>query len=128
MAEEGIDLSQFGQSFEKLPKLNEELKKAGSEAMVIFQNNGRKIDADVLAKAYKIKNIKGIKAQDTFVYEVLHNSERKALFVGSKSFTNLRELAAIQKANNGTLSGARVKISRIAENDPNTANYKYEAA
>lgn len=124
----GVDLDQFGGDFEKLPRLNDELKKAGNEAVVVFQDDGRTITAEVLAKAYKVKEIKGIKAQDTFVWTVTHNSERKSLFVGCKSFTNLRELAAIKKANKNTLIGAKVKISRIAENDPNTANYKYEAA
>ena len=124
----GVDFSQFEGSFENLPKLNEELKKMGDIKTVVFQDDGKTINADVLAKAYKIKNIKGIKAQDTFVFTVKEGETKKSLFVGSKSFTNLKELATIHKANKNTLVGAKVKISRIAENDPNTANYKYESA
>ena len=123
----GVDLSQFEGSFEKLPRLNDVLKKTGDSADVVFQDDGKTISADVLAKVYKVKGIKGIKAKDTFVFEAVHDKERKSLFVGSTSYTNLRELAAVKKANKNTLVGAKVRISRIAENDPNTANLKIEA-
>lgn len=123
----GKELEQYEGSFEKLPRINDEIKKIGDSAVVTFLADERKIAADVLAKAYKLKNIKGIKAKDTFVFEVEHDKQKKSLFVGSTSYTNLRELASIQKLNRGTLIGAKVKISRIAENDPNSPNYKFEA-
>lgn len=121
------DWNAYEGSFEKLPKLNDELKKQGTEAVVTFRDNGRVIAADVMQAAMKAKGLK-IKARDTTVFEVEHEKTRKSLLVGNTSYTNMRELAAIRKANNNTLVGAKVKISRIAENDPTTSNYKFEAA
>ena len=121
------DLTQFEGTFEKLPRLSDDIRKTGDEAVVIFQDNGRVITADVLQRVYKLKGLK-IKAKDTFVYEVSYDGVRKSLFVGRTSYSNLRELAAIKKANKNSFVGVKVKISRIAEGDPTTANMKFEAA
>ena len=121
------DLTQFEGTFEKLPRLSDDIRKTGDEAVVIFQDNGRVITADVLQRVYKLKNLK-IKAKDTFVYEVSYDGVRKSLFVGSTSYSNLRELAAIKNANKNSFVGVKVKISRIAEGDPTTANMKFEPA
>jgi len=121
------DLTQFEGDFERLPRLSDEMRKLGDTAVVTFQDNGKVISADVLQKAYKLKGLK-IKARDTFVYTVQHNDARKSLFVGSTNYTNLRELAAIKKSNKNSFVGVKVKVSRIAEGDPTTANIKFEAA
>lgn len=121
------DWATFEGNLERLPRLNDEMKKAGTEAVVVFQDNGRVIPADVMQAALKAKGLK-IKARDTTVFTLLHGNERKSLLVGNTSYTNFRELAAIRRANKDTLVGAKVKISRIAENDPTTSNYRFEAA
>ena len=121
------DLTQYEGSFEKLPRLSDSIRKTGDSVVITFQDNGKVITADVLQKVYKLKGLK-IKARDTFIYEALHDGVRKSLFVGSTNFTNLRELAAIKKANKNTFVGVKVKVSRIAEGDPTTANMKFEAA
>jgi hypothetical protein len=38
----------------------------------------------------------------------------------------LRELSAIRKANNSTLAGARVKVTRQSKDDTNMSAFKFE--
>jgi len=116
--------NEAGVSFERYPKLNDELKQKGDSKTVVFLDDGKRISADVISVALKNKGIKGIKARDSIIFVVEDNKVKKELWIGATNYTNLRELAAI--ADN--LTGQKVKITRIAEKDPEQANLKFEKA
>ncbi len=115
-------------SFERFPKLNDELKKEGSTAKVTFLDEGKEIKADVISSVLKNKGVKGIKAKDSRVFTVEKDNVKYELWVGCTSFTNLRELADIRKKHGNTLIGAKVKATRISENDPEKPSMSFEPA
>lgn len=114
--------------FDRFPKLSEELKAVGDTRTVIFQDDGKDVSADILQTALKAKGQKGIKARDSIVFAVKCNQKDYEVWLSATSYSNLRELKQIRDSSNGTLKGAKVKISRVSKDDMSIAAFKYESA
>lgn len=113
--------------FERHPKLREEMKETGQEIIVNFLDDGKIVPAETLEGAYQKKNISNIKPTDSLVFVVeKEDGEKREVWHKMTDFNSRRQLKSIKDANDGTLKGARVKVTRTAVNKPTEPNWKYE--
>lgn len=123
-----IDWKKYEGSFEKLPRINDDVKAQGASAVVVFEDDGKTVDAATMQAALKKAGKTNQKGRDTFIFTVSHNGTRKSLFVPATGYSNMRELNAVRDANKGTMVGAKVKITRVSSNDITQASLKFEPA
>lgn len=114
-------------SFEVHSKVEEEMKDLGESRIFVFLNDGKPVSKEVIAKALERKGIDHIKPQDSLVFNI--EDENGVVWDHWKKVTcysDLNQLKAIKQANNNTLKGAKVKITRVAVGDKTRSNWKYE--
>ena len=113
-------------SFDRYPKLSDELTQVGDAQRVIFCDDGTDVPADKIQNAMKEKGVKNIKARDSIVFHVKAGGKDYEVWLSSTSYTNLRELKEIREKNHNTLIDAEVKIQRVSKDDMTTASFKFE--
>jgi len=111
--------------FERYPKV--ELKSKGDEVIVGFEDDGKMVSAETLKKVMKEKKIP-YTPRDSIVFVVTEDDEKKELWISATNYSALKELKTIRAENNDDMTGAIVRITRIAENQPNEPNYTFEKA
>ena len=115
------------QVFERYPKLREEMKNKGDSLIVTFVTEEKAVEADVVKTALERKGIENIKATKSIVIVAeKEDGDKREIWHKVTDFTALKQLKAIKTANGGSLSGARVEITRLAVNSPKEPNWKYE--
>ncbi len=115
------------QTFERYPKLREEMKNKGDSLIVTFDSEEKVVGEDVLKAALERKGYSNIKPGKSIVIVALkEDGERREIWHKVTDFTALKQLKAIKDANSGTLKGAKVEVTRLAVNSPKEPNWKYE--
>lgn len=115
-------------AFERHPKVNDVLSNVGDKLDVVFKDNGKLIEANVIANVLKEKKIKGVQARDSMIFVVLDEKSKSnmEMWLSASSWSNLAQLRAIRDKNNGTLVGARVKIERVEKENPDKASFDFK--
>ena len=118
------------ETFQRHPKLRDEMQREGDERIVTFLSDGKVVDEDVIKAALARKNLDRIKSSKSvvFVVEKEEDEEKREIWHRITDFTVLGQLKKIKEANNGTLVGAKVKVKRIAVGKPGQPNWNYELA
>jgi len=116
------------EDFDRYGKLSDELKEVNDSMTVIFCDDGKDVNADIIQNALKEKGQKGIKARDSIVFHVKEGTKDYEVWLSATAYTNLRELKKIRDNNKGTLIDANVKVTRVSANDPDQPSFKFEAA
>lgn len=119
-----IDWNSIG-GFERYEKLNNHLQSVGDKMDVVFKDDGKLVGKDLLRDALKAKGLKNINAKDSYVFTVENAKVMYELWLSATSYSNLRELKIIRDRNNGTLTGAKVKVERVSKNDTEKASMKF---
>ena len=115
------------QTFERYPKLREEMKNKGDSLIVTFDSEEKVVSEDIVKAALEKKGYSNIKPGKSIVIVALkEDGERREIWHKVADFTALGQLKAIKDANSGTLKGARVEVTRLAVNSPKEPNWKYE--
>lgn len=119
-------------SFNRYPKLQQELlKNVGDSVVIVFTSEEKEIPADML-KNKDIRTATGtkVKPRDSIVWTVKNVADNKdyELWLSATNYTNLRELAKLREENGNKFVGLKAKITRIAKGDPEQANLKFEKA
>lgn len=115
------------QDMERHPKLREQMKKKGQKKVVTFVTNDKVVSEDAVKNALQRKNIENIKAKRSLVIVAEDDKgEKFEIWHTETDFTVLKQLKTIKDANGGSLVGARVRVTRLAVNDPHTTNWQYQ--
>ena len=115
------------QTFERYPKLREEMKNKGDSLIVTFDSEEKIVSEEVVKAALERKGYSNIKPGKSIVIVALkEDGERREIWHKVTDFTALKQLKVIKDANSGTLKGARVEVTRLAVNSPKEPNWKYE--
>lgn len=115
-------------TFDRFPKLSEQLKEIGNSVTVVFKDDGKSVSAEILGNALKEKGIKNVKARASEVFHVESKGKSYELWLSATAFSNLNELKGIADQNSGTLIGASVKVERVSKDDMTTQAFKFQKA
>ena len=114
--------------FDRYPKITDELKEIDDSKTVIFLDDGKDVEAEILQKALIDKGQKNIKARDSIVFHVGCDGKDYEMWISATSYSNLRELKQIRDGNKNTLVDAKIKITRVSKDDMTISSFKFERA
>lgn len=115
-------------AFNRHDNISKKLPNESNNGIFTFDDEGKEVKADVLGSAMKSKGIKGMKAKDSIVFIVENDKTKYELWLSATNFSALRELKAVRDANNNSLRGAKVRITRASKGDVMQSAYTFSKA